>query len=503
MPLKKPAKRRRLVRKEEEGDTSIGSLITEKKKLLERQQTTSELEQLFGKLNKQLAEEEASDDEKIVPEEMTENTHFDEDYFLQSDTEELEIDIHESVNTYLDKEAQKNLEDALEQTETLEKKDDRWHTSFFRPGKHSIREPIFHPEGSTLCLRSRHITKMAEIPEQRAFLLDSGCIQDWYLSGWKCPSHVYQWLFEVAALDQNRRCALNALNTLRFLWTQNEIGGCNSIKHITMDTFLSVLSAYHAEPSTLLNDPINSNPSPLRHLPIIQLGWVIRAFSSSMQLWPGAYLSSEIRHAIRLLLQISLDRRSGYIMQDIQTSIDHGLLALKRDDWIIETKMIAHNICDVVSSTKAQYCLLESIKPILTRSRYLKRMIAMTCLEKCLEREDPGSVNSIVTDQGFLQQIHTLFSHSAGFFQQNPKDIDYDECVIRIGMLDAAIGTDIDELRTNKDTVLSMVDSMRSMSLQIGSRLGILSKTLANEMIQRVWARLTYMIGNEANSHLS
>ncbi|CAO3702734.1 unnamed protein product [Rhizopus stolonifer] len=236
-----------------------------------------------------------------------------------------------------------------------------------------------------------------------------------------------------------------------------------------------------------------------RHIPLSQLGLIIKAFGVSVRLWKNSYMPWEIRYTIRILLQLSLDKAGHLVIQEIQTSMDNCLSALKETSWEIDVKNIANDICDMVTSTKQQVHLLDAIKTI-DENRHLRRVIAVTCLERCLVREVPGSIDSIPTDKGIIKQTAAIFSYPGGFLTQK-RDIDYEECWIRIAMLDAAIGTDGSEINREKDTVMIIADGLRLIGLQIGAKIGVMKKTLANEMIQRVWGRISFIVGeNHKNS---
>lgn len=261
----------------------------------------------------------------------------------------------------------------------------------------------------------------------------------------------------------------NALSTLFTLWSlpgtkvNTKLPHIYKQRYITLDTFKSVLTAFDAIPSQLLEGvlappedeelemvkPEMHNTTSSRYIPLSQLGWMIKAFSFSVRLWSKAYTSYEIRHTIRLLLQLSLDKTGYLVMQEIQTAIDNCLSAMRETTWETEIKTIANDICDIVPSTKRQVHLLDSVKTNYERSRFLRRVIGVTCLERCLDLEVPGSVDYILTDQSIVQQIFQIFNHPQGFFF-NRENIDYEEVCIRVAMLDAAIGIDDDEIKRDK-----------------------------------------------------
>lgn len=272
-------------------------------------------------------------------------------------------------------------------------------------------------------------------------------------------------------METNKIGAKNALSTLFVLWSlpgskvEAKIPHIYQQRFISFKTFKSVLLAYDAIPSQLIEGILSSpeeedliihsknkesfDSSFSRHIPLSQLGWMIKAFSFSIRLWSKAYRSYEIRHTIRLLLQLSLDKTGFLVMQEIQTAIDNCLSAFKETDWETEVKNLSRNICDIVPSTKRQVHLLDSVKSNYERSRYLRRIIGVTCLERCLDKEVPGSVDYISTDQSLIKQVLEIFNNPKGFFK-NRDNIDYEEYWIRVAMLDAAIGIDDDEIKKDK-----------------------------------------------------
>lgn len=268
------------------------------------------------------------------------------------------------------------------------------------------------------------------------------------------------------ALESNKMAAKNGLSTLFALWAlpgtkvDTKLPHIYKQRYIHVNTFKSVLLAYDAIPSQMIEgitagspvvemDQENYNTKTSRHVPLSQLGWMLKAFSFSVRLWSKAYTSYEIRHVIRLLLQLSLDKTGFLVIQEIQTAIDNCLSAISSSNWETEIKMITNDVCDMVPSTKRQVHLLDSVKTNYERSRYLRRMIGVTCLERCLEHEVPNSIDYISTDQSLIKQIHQIFNHPKGFFMER-EDIDYEECCIRVAMLDAAIGIDDDEIKRDK-----------------------------------------------------
>jgi hypothetical protein len=269
-------------------------------------------------------------------------------------------------------------------------------------------------------------------------------------------------------------------------------------RYIKLKTFKTVLFAYDAIPSQLVEGVLftpedqeivdqaqsieHYNDSQSRYLPLTQLGSMIKAFSFSVRLWSKAYTAYEVRYTVRLLLQMSIDKTGYLVIQDIQTAIDNCLAAMNEATWETEIKTIANDLCDMVTLTKRQVHLLDAVKTIYERSRYLRRVIAVTCLERCLEKEVPGSVDYISTDQTIIRQISQIFNNPGGFFKK--QEMDYEECYIRVAMLDAAIGTDDDEIRYDKASS-RIISWLCLLTLPLGNRLGNSRRTERNRFGNR------------------
>ncbi|GAA5804569.1 hypothetical protein HPULCUR_010070 [Helicostylum pulchrum] len=508
--LKKPIKRtrKRLTQRTSDDEQENKPFLHLKKQCTERRENAKKLATLFEQLNQTRQELEQSGHysvekkKPLEPEPIDLQTMtFDDNFMLDTDqsSDDEDLDLVNVAKNHFDQEAQEKIEDALVETLHVEVVESRdcWNQAFFKHGNKSIREPSFVSKQEGREQKEIHMSELSATSNGRSFLLSTGCIKDWHRSGWVCPNYIYQWLFEVVALESNKMTAKNALSTLFALWAlpgtkiDTKLPHIYKQRYIQSDTFKSILLSYDAIPSQLVEGVLcpetqqlkeeqeeSFNLKTSRHIPLSQLGWMIKAFSFSVRLWSKAYTSYEVRHIIRLLLQMSIDKTGFLVVQDIQTAIDNCLSAINESNWETEIKMIANDVCDMVPSTKRQVHLLDSVKTNYERSRYLRRMIGVTCLERCLEHEVPNSIDYISTDQTLIRQIHQIFSHPKGFFMCR-EDIDYEEVSIRVSMLDAAIGIDDDEIKRDKDIVLQMAEELRNIGLGIGARLGVIKKTLA------------------------
>ncbi|CAO3698153.1 unnamed protein product [Rhizopus microsporus] len=527
--FKKPVKRsrRRLVQHDNSDTgqqvTTVEELVQRKKNKIEREKT---LESLFQELEQERINQEEVDIYGY-PIQQTPNkdlisiadVQFDDNYIMESYTEEMEqegLEIKDQVKDYLAPEEQEHLDNvfqAIKETEEIHRLEKDWNRPFFKDGIKCIREPCLISRDLFCGQKEIHLSELSATTEGRSFLLASGCMKDWHNSGWKCPHYVYQWLFEVVALDQDKATARNALSTLLMLWShpddrnESESREIYEQRYIKLDVFKSVLTAYHAIPTELVDvismdteDQMMTETIPIdsqhrsRHIPLSQLGLMIKAFGFSIRLWKEAYMPWEIRYTIRILLQLSLDKAGHLVIQEIQTSIDNCLSALK-ETWKIDVKNIANDICDMVTTPKQQMHLLDTLKTVYDRSRYLRRVIGITCLGRYLERDVPGSMDNIPVDESLIKQAALMFSYPEKPFTRS--NLDYDEYCIRIAMLDAAIGTDDDEIRRERETIIQIADELRLIGLQIGAKLGVMKKTIANEMVQRVWSRISFIIGRD------
>ncbi|KAL7320404.1 hypothetical protein PS15m_000296 [Mucor circinelloides] len=448
-------------------------------------------------------------------------SNFNDDFMLdksnESDNETGEDFLREAAKICLNEEAQENIDLAINEANNIEivEATELWHQSFFRPGSKNIRQPRLISREEGIGEKEMLLSEMSATASGRAYLLQSGSMKDWHHSGWKCPSYVYQWLYEVVALELDKNAAKNALSTLFVLWSlpgskvETQLPYICKQRYIKISTFKSILLAYDALPAALIEgvllDP-NSQDTEIhaknaenydgkqaRHLPVSQLGWMVKALGFSVRLWSKAYTAYEIRYAVRLLVQLSLDETGYLVLQEIQIAIDNCLAGMKAATWETELKTIASDICDIVSSTKRQVHILDCVRTINPRSHYFRRIIAVTCLERSLDQEVPGSVDYISTDQSLICQIHQIFMNKDGFFMKR-NDMDFEECFVRLSMLDAAISVNDDEIREDSKPVLEIADELHKIGLSIGAHIGVMKKTLAKEIIQRVCSRLTFLM---------
>lgn len=294
----------------------------------------------------------------------------------------------------------------------------------------------------------------------------------------------------LVALELDKNAAKNALSTLFALWSlpgskvETQLPYICKQRHIQISTFKSILLAYDALPAALIEgvllDPDsqdteihaknaeNYDGEQARHLPVSQLGWMVKALGFSVRLWSKAYTAYEVRYAVRLLVQLSLDETGYLVLQEVQMAIDNCLAGMRAATWETELKTIASDICDIVTSTKRQVHILDCVRMINPRSHYFRRIIAVTCLERSLDQEVPGSVDYISTDQSLICQIHQIFMNKDGFFMKR-NNMDFEECFVRLSMLDAAISVNDDEIRRDSQPVLEIADELHKIGLSIGT----------------------------------
>lgn len=148
---------------------------------------------------------------------------FDDDFLLNcerdSDNEEMEEEnqIKLTAKLYLEQDDRENLDRALEDSKKIDSLDsaETWHHAFFNFGIKDIRQPSLISRDLSVSQKESHISELSAsicclfnkiryiylhlfiASRGRAYLLQTGCIKDWFHSGWKCPNYIYQWLFEV------------------------------------------------------------------------------------------------------------------------------------------------------------------------------------------------------------------------------------------------------------------------------------------------------------------
>ncbi|KAI8372648.1 hypothetical protein EDC96DRAFT_54913 [Choanephora cucurbitarum] len=504
--IRLPKRTRRLRQKETDEPvipSTVEELVSRKR---QRTEMDNRLRDLFSSLNQQSEENEKQGWKESESEEEERLDLIDLD-------DHLLLHCHENTDTIdlenkhlLDQDHQAGIDDVMHRMALEKQTEQTRYRSFFTQSVERLEPPCLISQEEGIGQKEIHISELSATPKGIDFLFQSACLKEWYQAGWKCPHYVYQWLFQVIALAQDQKTARNAFDTLFVLWSlpgsrmETRLPHLCQQRFIRLETFKSVLMQYHASPADLADYVVSTKPrfiaSTTVDLPLSQLGWMIKAFSFSVRLWSRAYTSYEIRYIVRLILQISLDKAGYLVIQDIQTAIDHCLSAMDSTTWETELKAVANDVCDMVEDGRHRFYLLNAVKTIYERSRYLRRMIGMVCLERALEAEVPGSLDYISTDQSLIQQIGQIFEHPQGFFMKHDR-IDYEACYLRVAMLDAAIGTDDEDIKQDKETVLKMAAQLRNIGLQIGAKLGVMKKTMANEMIQRVWGRIFYIVGKE------
>ncbi|CEP08227.1 hypothetical protein [Parasitella parasitica] len=522
MSLNLPKRSRRLRRRDED-DEQVKNVTKEAniqyddvQTIIDKQRQRREMEKELDRMSLALKNdmyESASKDTEMMTEDYDENeagssdesvandtykSTFDDDFMLDSalpsDDETEEDFLKEAAKVYLeeDEEMKASIIQAITTSNSKEvvESTENWHQAFFRPGSKNIRQPRLISQEEGIGEKEIYLSELSATASARAYLLQLGSMKDWHNSGWKCPSYIYQWLFEVVALELDMNTAKNALSTLFTLWSlpgnrvDTQLPHICKQRHIEISTFKGILLAYDALPTALaesvLVDPDdqdtqihaknaeNYDGEQARHLPVSQMGWMAKALGFSIRLWSKAYTAYEIRYAVRLLTQMSLDDVGYLVLQEIQIAIDNCLAGMKGAIWETELKTIASDICDIVTSTRRQIHILDCIKMINERSHYFRRIIAITCLERCLEREVPGSVEYISTDQSLIRQIHQIFMHKDGFFMKQDDMDDFEECFVRLTMLDAAISVNDDEIRRDAKPVMEIADELHKIGLSIG-----------------------------------
>ncbi|KAJ8660272.1 hypothetical protein O0I10_004134 [Lichtheimia ornata] len=394
---------------------SIDTLISAKRQRSQFVDKSDQLQLLFAQLNDAPATDDeedgkslSSEEESIKPELRERQDLLDSDH-SDNDSEVGIGDILASTAQVLDEERHERLKEVF--TDSPAQYDNKTEYRFFRR-RCKLPDPLWVDDNypllqDTTRQRENSIFEFSSSASGRKFMLSSGCLRAWYRREWP-PHHLYQWLFQVVAFEEDQLVAHHAYETLNALWKNlgpepaayipsDELGSKrNTNRHVEMDEFIYVLKNYGAVKSEMAKEdgeiPRSSN-NPLlfledwsdqpgeQRIPVIQLSYILRLFGYSVRTWPEAYQQVGIGYIIRLLLQISLDRSIGNIVRrDLQDGIESCLSVLDKATWKNELLQLAADLCSRFTSITLQCQLIHALKPTYARSVYLRRMIGLTAI---------------------------------------------------------------------------------------------------------------------------
>ncbi|KAG0181082.1 rab32, member RAS oncoprotein [Apophysomyces sp. BC1021] len=460
-------------------DYSIASLVSRKRRRIERQETQNELNDLFQKLNAENIDGMLDGVTEPEPEKKQEDLGAEDNDLLASDSSDEDEDdvtkLADMASRFLD-------EDQSTRLKEIQKENWEGGVSI------SFSADVAGMDGSN----NKWISTAASTG--RSVLLGTGGIYHWFRRGWKCPNYVYQWIFKLVAFEQNIMTAKNAYDTIISLWSN--LGGepvpfqeiisdrRNQNRNITVATFAYVLNGYGAlkdelgwgklskyfdlqksgtasETATLMSKDEDEELVQEQRIPLTQFGWVLQLFGHSIRSWPSAYTSEELKYVLRLLFQISLDRVGSLVLKEIQDAIESCLYVMEKKTWEEQVRLAASAICVQFSVLHLQLELLKALKPTYERCIYLRRMIAFVSLEKAMERNDSSTnaetdVPDIVLEntksgRDILSRLLTILTRRDGIFQS--RDVDFEELMQMTHLLDAAIASNENELLREKSEV--------------------------------------------------
>ncbi|KAG0172281.1 rab32, member RAS oncoprotein [Apophysomyces sp. BC1015] len=482
-------------------DYSIASLVSRKRRRIERQETQNELNDLFQKLNAENIDGMLDGVTEPEPEKKQEDLGAEDNDLLASDSSDEDEDdvtkLADMASRFLDEDQSTRLKEVL--TDPKRKLGRRCEYQFFSrrcrlPNPLLIDDGLLGTIDPSVRKCEEYVYKLSQSSTGRSVLLGTGGIYHWFRRGWKCPNYVYQWIFKLVAFEQNIMTAKNAYDTIISLWSN--LGGepvpfqeiisdrRNQNRNITVATFAYVLNGYGAlkdelgwgklskyfdlqksgtasETATLMSKDEDEELVQEQRIPLTQFGWVLQLFGHSIRSWPSAYTSEELKYVLRLLFQISLDRVGSLVLKEIQDAIESCLYVMEKKTWEEQVRLAASAICVQFSVLHLQLELLKALKPTYERCIYLRRMIAFVSLEKAMERNDSSTnaetdVPDIVLEntksgRDILSRLLTILTRRDGIFQS--RDVDFEELMQMTHLLDAAIASNENELLREKSEV--------------------------------------------------
>ncbi|ORZ25775.1 hypothetical protein BCR42DRAFT_14587 [Absidia repens] len=409
-----------------------------------------------------------------------------------------------------------------------------------------------------------HIIKCSQSEDKRNFILSSGQLTLWHRLGWQCPHSVFQWLIEVVAFDKNIETANQAMTTVDTLWFNMirrnmplhplVADGINYDRNMSVDTFSYILTSYGALNLPTTDDDLdttvksqqkNGNDDGMLEddndrIPLTQFEWILDLLKTSLNRWPKAYTVSQLQYLAKTFVCIGMDGIGTLVLRHIQGALEACLHAFPSDDWKSQVQQLAFSLCDNqhFKPVELQVRLPTTAKLTCDRSLYLRRVLALVALELALEKDQrettrtvdsaaigagagagataaaackeglPPMVSSQVTlkglslyldgDNGILPRLVTIVNDPCSIFQQT--DPCYRDYAYRICLLDYAIGNDYTEFMISINAIHSLVTQLQASSRKIGGRLGTLERTKANEVTQKLWSRLAYVISRNGNT---
>ncbi|SAL96529.1 hypothetical protein [Absidia glauca] len=418
---------------------------------------------------------------------------------------------------FLQQEQTDELKEALDSTDHTQT--NSIYYRFFSK-KCSIPPPTLRhetPKGKLSKSRYDHVIKYSECPSSRKSLLSSGTLSLWHQLGWNCPQSIYRWLIELdffalqVALELDHSTAKEAMTVVLSFWSnlpgerlplspqRDDNDNIEYRRNMTVETFFYVLRCYGA-----LNLPPSTEgyqqpaPENQRHtpIPLMQFEWTLNLLTRSLRLWPQAYRTDELIFLAETLLKLGMDPIGVVLLKPVQDSLEAGFMALSDGSWKDSAQKLALHLCEK-APLELQVRFIRVLKPTCLRSTYFRRVAAVFALELALHQDMDHAPTFDGEALGSLLDSGTLFPHLVNTLGNpqhlfNTNDPDYRRLSNCIYLLDYAIGTAPLELDKNSGSVDAIVTLLQGIGRKIGSRLGALDKTKANEAIQRLWSRLAY-----------
>ncbi|ORX44274.1 hypothetical protein DM01DRAFT_1340460 [Hesseltinella vesiculosa] len=386
------------------------------------------------------------------------------------------------------------------------------------------------------------IQKNAQDTTSRKLFMQSDILFFWYEQGWDSPFTVYQWLFEIVAFETDVMVAQQAYDTLLRLWTplpSEKLPYDPKSKHnghLLITTIKRVFEAFGADwpslarPSQGQNDDRPNTPPVSIH----GLGWLVKLIGKSVQLWPQAYHQDDVSYMMYLLLGLAVDPIGILLTREIQAAIDACLNALPTDDWMPWT----YSTIDHLGRTLAWRLdillpMIKTVSPMRSRSLYMRRVFALVTLMRSLRMAEttpsalltPVSVPctpplmspstspspttyddhfgpSLPYSPVFLNEntLAKLLGLVELLLRLNSDEMDCRVIAQQMNLLDVVTSGQGHEFEPIKDDMNALVEKLRMLGRKLGSnKLGSLQRSMASEIVQRLWNRLAYVVQQNGN----
>ncbi|KAI8576554.1 hypothetical protein K450DRAFT_256172 [Umbelopsis ramanniana AG] len=289
---------------------------------------------------------------------------------------------------------------------------------------------------------------------------------------------------------------------------------------------------------TLMEDVRNSytnaseksrNPS----FPISNARYIVHLFGQSIWQSQSSYSPSILSYVTLLLIQMSMDERCEAILPDIETAICCCLHSYDQNLWKKEVDNMVALLSSRILIGDIQVKSLNTLKSVSERSDYFRRTLALSyvlsgaptgdqanlnqaygssapCTPQSNYSEDMQSSNGSTPALSEVQnglypisidyQIEPLI-RSRQLLGLSSDQLDAHKLTCTINLLSVCIGDDEGEIKSQRSSVEKIIRSLQHIAKRIGlgGKVGSLDRTIAREVLERLWSRLSYVIGTRSH----